>query len=201
MRLMMIVVSLALVCGCSSSPTSPWGLPHGDRGGGNAGMGSPGSGTLPGSGTVPDVIAVYTATLTASATCASVLEPEARERTYTATLRSDRTIVWSGPTLNPPPGHAPISSGVLSDTALLYSIDVERDPQSDDFHGLWEDFGSGKFLNISGKGNGVVREAEVTGTFDGVFALYDPLDPPLPGFLFTPHYCLATIHQFRFVKQ
>jgi len=85
--------------------------------------------------------------------------------------------------------------------ALSFSIDIERDPQSDDFHGLWEDLGSGKALNISGKGSGVVRGAEVTGTFDGVFALYDPLDPPRPGTLFTAHYCKARDHQFRFVKQ
>jgi hypothetical protein len=52
-----------------------------------------------------------------------------------------------------------ISSGVLSADALSFSIDVEPGPQSDDFHGLWEDFGSGKILNISGKGSGVARGA------------------------------------------
>jgi hypothetical protein len=128
---------------------------------------------------------VYAATFTASSSCAFVLEPEARERTYTGTLRSDEIIQWSGPTLNPPSGHATISSGVLTDNALSFSIDLERDAQSDDFHGLWEDVGSGKILNISGKGSGVVRQTEVTGTFDGVFALYDPLDPPQPGILLT----------------
>jgi len=144
---------------------------------------------------------VYTATLTASAACAFVLEPEARERIYTETLRSDGTMDWSAPSLDPPSGHATISSGVLSDDTLSFSIDVERDPQSDDFHGLWEDLGSGKVLNISGKGSGVVRGSEVTGTFDGLFALYDPLDPPQPGIFFTAHYCKARDHQFRFVKQ
>jgi hypothetical protein len=129
-----------------------------------------------------------------------VLEPEARERTYTATLRSDGTIDWSGPTLNPPSGHGTISSGVLSDDALSFSIDVERDPMSDDFNGLSEDFGSAKVLNISGRGSGVVRGDEVTGAFDGLFALYGPLDPPQP-FRFTAHYCSAGDHQFRFVKQ
>jgi hypothetical protein len=144
---------------------------------------------------------VYTATLTASATCAFVLEPEARERTYPGSLRSNGTIDWSGPSLNPPSGHATISSGVVSDNALSFSIGVERDPQSDDFHGLWEEFGSGKVLNISGKGSGVVRGGEVTGTFDVIFALDDPLDPPQPEILFTAHYCKARDHQFRFVKQ
>jgi hypothetical protein len=80
---------------------------------------------------------------------------------------------------------------VLSDNTFSFSIDVARDPQSDDFHGLWEDLGSGKVLNISGKGSGVVRGSEVTGTFDGLFALYDPLDPPQPGIFFTAHYCKA----------
>ena len=152
-------------------------------------------------GTVRDVVAIFTATLSASASCASALERNARERSYTATLRSDGRIAWSGSRLNPPFTRATISSGVVSDNAFSFSIDVERDPQSDDFHGLWEDFGSGKFLNISGKGSGVVRGAEVTGTFDGVFALYDPLNPPQPGTLFTAHYCAARDHQCRFVKQ
>jgi hypothetical protein len=53
-------------------------------------------------------------------------------------------------------GHSTISSGVLSNNGLSFSIDDDRDPQSDDFHGLWEDFGSSKVLNISGKGSGVV---------------------------------------------
>jgi hypothetical protein len=194
MRLATIIICAVFVSACGSSPVGPTNGGHGAE--------STGGATLPGgAGTVPAVIAVYTATFTASATCAFVLEPEARERTHTETLRSDGTIEWSGPTLNPPSGHATISSGVLSDNALSFSIDVERDPQSDDFHGLWEDFGSGKVLNISGKGSGVVRGAEVTGTFDGVFAVYDPLDPPQPGTLFTAHYCKARDHQFRFVKQ
>ena len=194
MRVTTMVICLGLLSGCGSSPVGP-------TNGGHEPGSTPGA-TLPGGArTVPDVIAVYTATFTASATCAFVLEPEARERTYPGSLRSNGTIDWSGPTLNPPPGHATISSGVLADNALSFSIDVERDPQSDDFHGLWEEFGSGKVLNISGKGSGVVRGSEVTGTFDGLFALYDPLDPPQPGILFTTHYCTARDHQFRFVKQ
>ncbi len=194
MRLATIIICAVFVYACGASPVGPTKRGQGPETTNRA--------TLPGGGggTAPPVIAVYTATLTASATCAFALEPEARERTYTETLRSDGTIDWSGPTLNPPSGHATISSGVLSDNALSFSIDIERDPQSDDFHGLWEDLGSGKVLNISGKGSGVVR-AEVTGTFDGLFALYDPLDPPQPGTLFTAHCCTARDHQFRFVKQ
>jgi hypothetical protein len=187
MRMHTIVLSLALVCGCSSRVVEP--------------TANAGSRTMSAGGTVRDAVAILTATLIASAACASVLEPDGRERTYTETLRSDGTIEWSAPALSPPSGHATISSGVLSDNALSFSIDVERDPQSDDFHGLWEDFGSGKVLNISGKGSGVVRGAEVTGTFDGLFALYDPLDPPQPGILLTVHYCKARDHQFRLVKQ
>jgi len=187
MRMHTIVLSLTLVCGCSSRVVEP--------------TANAGSRNMSAGGTVRDAVAIFTATLIASAACASVLEPEARERTYTGTLRSDGTIDWSAPTLDPPSGHATVSSGVLSDNALSFSIDVERDPMSDDFHGLWEDFGSGKVLNIAGKGSGVVGGSEVTGTFDGLFALYDPLDPPQPGILFTPHYCKARDHQFRFVKQ
>lgn len=193
MRVATIVICLGFICGCGSGPVGPTkGGPRAESTDGT---------TLPGGGgSVPAVRAVYTATFTASAACALVLEPEARERTYTATLRSDGMIDWSGPNLNPPSGHQTISSGVLSANSLSFSIDLERDPQSDDFHGLWEDFGSGKILNISGKGSGVVRGTEVAGAFDGLFALYDPLDPPQPGTLFTAHYCAARDHQFRLVK-
>jgi hypothetical protein len=129
-----------------------------------------------------------------------VLQPEARERTYTATLRSDGTIEWSSPTLGSPLNHATISSGVLSDDVISFSIDIERDPMSDEFYGLWDDFGTGRVLLISGKGRGIVREPEVSGRFEGIFAVDDPLDPPQPG-PFIPHYCQATDHQFRFVSQ
>jgi hypothetical protein len=193
MRLSTIVIFLGLACGGGLSPVGP--STERRRGGSRGGE------TSRGGAVAPDTAAVYAATFTASSRCAPALEPEARERAYTETLRSDGTIDWSSPTLNPPSGHATISSGVLADNALSCSIDVERDPQSDDFHGLWEDFGSGKVLNISGKGSGVVRGSEVAGAFDGLFALYDPLDPPQPGILFTAHYCTARDHQFRFVKQ
>ena len=193
MRLITIIVSLGLAGACGSRLVQPTkGAVVEESTGGTA---------VPAPGMRSDAVAVYVATFTASAACAFVLEPKARERTYTETLRSDGTIDWSGPTLNPPSGYATISSGVLFDHALSFSIDVERDPQSDGFHGLWEDFGSGKVLNISGKGSGVVRGTDVTGTFDGLFALYDPLDPPQPGILFTAHYCAARDHEFRFVRQ
>ena len=197
MRLATIIICAVFVSACGSNPVGP---SKGGHGAGSTGGETPPGGSG-GGRTAPAVVAVYTATLTASATCAFVLEPDARERTYTETLHSDGSIDWSAPTLDPPSGHATISSGVLSDNVLSFSIDVERDPMSDGFNGLWEDFGSGKILNISGKGSGAVRGDEVTGTFDGLFALYDPLDPPQPGILFTSHYCKAKDHQFRFVRQ
>ena len=185
MRLISILVALGLAGGCGSRLVEPTKAPDLGQ--------SAVHDAVPTGGVKGDVVAVYSATFTASATCASVLEPEARKRTYTATLRSGGNIEWSGPTLNPPSGHATISSGVLSDNSLSLSIDVERDPLSDGFHGLWDwdDFGGGKFLNISGKGTGIVEGAEVAGAFDGLFEFRDPFG----------HQCRATDHQFRFVKQ
>ena len=52
-------------------------------------------------------------------------------RTYTATLRSDGRIDWSGTTLNLAARHTTISSGTLSEGALSFGIDDERNPQSD----------------------------------------------------------------------
>jgi hypothetical protein len=185
MRLLPIIVSLGLAGACGSRLVeSTMGAVVGESSGRTAIRAVEMRG---------DVVAVYAATFTASAACAFVLEPEARKRTYTATLRSEGSIEWSGPTLNPPSGHDTISSGVLSNNSLLFSIDVERDSESHGVHGLWDwdDFGGGKFLNISGKGLGVAHGTQVTGAFDGLFELHDPFG----------HYCQATNHQFRFVKQ
>ena len=146
-----------------------------------------------------EVIGVYLATQAASVSCASALPATARERTYTATLLSDRRIDWTGPTLNPPSGHRPISSGTLAEEVFSFSIDIDRDPQSDDFHGLWDELGGGTILNISGKGNGTAHDGEITGMLSGVFAFYEPV--PDPNRLWIGHYCSARDHRFRFVRQ
>ena len=144
------------------------------------------------------VIGVYRATFGASASCASALPAAAQERSYTATLLSDGRIDWNGPTLNSPSGHRPISSGTLSDDVFSFNIDIERDPQSDDFHGLWDEIGGSTTLNISGKGNGTVHDDEITGLLNGVFAFYEPAPDPR---LRVGRYCAAADHRFRFVRQ
>jgi hypothetical protein len=144
-------------------------------------------------------VAVYLATFSASPSCASAIPGAARERTYTATLWSDGRIDWTAQTLHPPPGHRPISSGTLSEGTFSFFIDVDRDPQSDDFHGLWEDMGSGTVLTIAGKGRGQVLDGEITGVLDGLFAFYEPV--PDPNVRWIGHYCQAVDHGFRFVRQ
>jgi hypothetical protein len=146
-----------------------------------------------------DVTAVYLATLVASGSCASALPPAARERTYTATFLSDGRINWTGPTLNPPSGHRTISSATVADEVFAFSIDVDRDPMSDDFHGLWDTMDAGAFLNISGKATGSIRDREIKGTLDGLFAFYEPVANP--NVLIAGHYCRAADHRFRFIKQ
>jgi hypothetical protein len=141
--------------------------------------------------------AVYLATLAASPSCASAIPSTARERTYTAKLLPNGTLEWTGPTLNPPSGHGTISSATISENAFSFFVDYDRDPQSDDFHGLWEDMGGGTILNISGKGSGRLHDGEITGMMDGLFAFYEP-DPNV---VWIGHYCHATDHRFRFVKQ
>jgi hypothetical protein len=139
-------------------------------------------------------VASYLVTLTASSSCAEKLALPARERSYLATLFDDGRIEWAGPTLNPPRGHLPISSGRVDDAQkrFFFSIDVDRDPQSDDFHGLSDDLGNGTFLNISGKGEGDIDGGRITGTLAGMFAFFE---------LFVGHYCSATDHHFTFVQQ
>jgi hypothetical protein len=145
------------------------------------------------------VVGVYMATFAASPSCASELPSAARERTYTAALLSDGRIEWTGPTLNPPSGHRPISAGTFSEDAFSFFVDYERDPQSDDFHGIWDEMGGGTILNISGRGSGTVKDREITGLLNGVFAFYEPV--PDPNVLLRGHYCSAADHRFRFVRQ
>ena len=145
----------------------------------------------------PEMIGRYVATLAASASCASALPPTARERTYTAMLLSDGRIDWTGPALTP--GHRPMSWGTLVDGVFSFSIDNDRDPQSDDFHGLWDAIGGDTILNISGKGRGIVDGGEITGVLDGFFAFYGPaFNPTLE---MVGSYCRATDHRFTFVRQ
>ena len=148
----------------------------------------------------PGAVAVYLATFVASGSCTE-LPIAVRERTYVATLFRDGRIEWTGPTLNPSPGHLPISTGSLTDDAFSFSVDVERDPQSDDFHGISDDTGNGTFLNISGEGIGSVHEGDITGTFNGLFAFYEPFLPPRPDIWWVIHYCKAADHRFRFIRQ
>jgi hypothetical protein len=145
--------------------------------------------------------AVYSATFTASASCASELPAPARKRTYAATLLPNGNIRWTGPTVNPPGGHATISTGRIDGGVFTFSIDIDRDPQSDAFHGIWDDMGGGTILNISGKGTGTVHGNEITGMLNGLIAFYEPVVPPQPGVLITGRYCQATDHAFRFVRQ
>jgi hypothetical protein len=112
---------------------------------------------------------------------------------------SSGRIDWAAATLKPPQGHQPISSGAISGDTFTFSIDIERDPQSDDFHGLWDELGNGSYLNISGKGTGAVHGTEMTGTFNGVFAFYEPVANP--NILIRGQYCVAPDHGFRLQKQ
>ena len=146
-----------------------------------------------------EVIGVYRATFAASTSCASALPAEARERSYTATLLSDGRIDWSGPTLNPPSGHRPISSGTFTQGVFSFNIDIDHDPQSDDFHGLWDEMGGGTILNISGKGNGTAHDGELAGVLNGVFAFHEPALDPNGSWI--GRYCSASDHRFRFEPQ
>jgi hypothetical protein len=146
-----------------------------------------------------EVIDVYRATFAVSHSCASALPAAAQERTYTARLLSDGRIDWSGPTLNPPSGHRTISSGTLTEDVFSFNIDIDRDPQSDDFHGLWDEMGGGTTLNISGKGSGTTHDGEIIGLLNGVFAFYEPVADR--NVLRIGRYCSAADHRFRFVPQ
>jgi hypothetical protein len=144
---------------------------------------------------------VYSATFTASTSCASELPAAARQRTYTATLFADGNIGWSGPTVRPPSGHRAVSSGTITGDIFSFSIDFDRDPQSDDFHGIWDEMGGGTVLNISGKGIGTVHGPEINGRLNGLIAFYEPLVPPQPGMVLVGHYCQAPDHAVRFVRR
>jgi hypothetical protein len=120
------------------------------------------------------------------------LPESARRRQFTAMLKEDGTLDWQGSRLQFPPGHFPISSAILQGDQFSFNLDVERDPQSDDFHGLWEELGNGTFLTIAGRGSGTIRDGTVSGLLNGTFVFYDG---PTAAF---GHYCRATDHRFTF---
>jgi len=124
MRLWVIVLATGVLAGCGQPATSPSIAPQ---------RSAPSVPTQPNPSASP--AATYLVTLSASSSCADKLPVAARHRTYTATLFSDGRIEWAAPTLNPPSGHWPISSGRVDEAQarFSFSIDVERDPQSDDF--------------------------------------------------------------------
>ena len=145
--------------------------------------------------------AEYAVTLAASSACAVELPTAARERSYTAKFFADGHVEWRAPTLRPPLGHGATSSGTVEAGAVSFSIDVERDPQSDDFHGLWDALSGDTWVQISGKGSVAQTGERLTGTLDGLFAFYEPHVPANPGVLIDGRYCQAKDHRVTFVKQ
>jgi hypothetical protein len=135
--------------------------------------------------------ASYLVTLRASASCAAALPLRAQERTYSAALRPDGRLGWTGPTL----ASGAISGATISEDAFSFYIEGYRDPASEYFFGLWDDMGPDTFLQISGKASGTVHDEEITGTMDGPFTFYEP------GRGTGWHSCEATDHPFRMVKQ
>jgi hypothetical protein len=115
----------------------------------------------------------------------------AQERTYSAALRPDGRLGWTGPTL----ASGAISGATISEDAFSFYIEGYRDPASEYFFGLWDDMGPDTFLQISGKASGTVHDEEITGTMDGPFTFYEP------GRGTGWHSCEATDHPFRMVKQ
>lgn len=118
------------------------------------------------------VRAIYTATLTASTSCAGALPADTRSRTYTASLLADGNIRWSAPTVQQPPGHRQVSSATLSGDLFSFVLGTKVDRQSDAFHGISEELGGGVVLLVSGGGSGMVRDSNISGTFDGLFEVY-----------------------------
>jgi hypothetical protein len=96
---------------------------------------------------------VYSATFTASQSCAKSLPSGVRVRSYTATMTPDGAILWSGPTVHPPNGHNIISAGSFSESRFSFSVGKAHDPQSDAFNGIWDNVSGSEVFNIEGKGD------------------------------------------------
>ena len=183
--LLLLVTVLAVACSDTLDVPSP---PSDLRSAGPAPVSGP---------NVP--VATYQATLTASPSCAWVLPPQTRQRGYTATFYSNGHLEWTGQSIPQDPDYHPISSGTFNNASFSFTIDVDR-PQSDLFYGLWDVFESGDYLTISGKAAGEVQNDQIIGTLGGLFAFYTKM-PPNSLNQFIGHYCRATDHTFRFLKQ
>jgi hypothetical protein len=114
---------------------------------------------------------VYTATLTASSSCARHLPPGLAVRTYQAAAFPDGHLHWIGPTVTEPQGSHQFSSWKVDGDSVSLTIGEQPEDRWDEFvfHGIWEDLGGGHQLTIYGRGTGRVEGSAMTGTFEGDF--------------------------------
>lgn len=168
---------IASSVGCNRTPTQPSVQPT--------------ESTL-GTIAIGDVAAVYGATLTASPACSQRLPGVALVRHFRATLYSNRSLRWSSPSVQEPPGHAQFSSGRLDGDRFSLVIGTKEDPQSDAFHGITEYVDKSSIITIAGTGTGVLKDGQITGTFEGDFNFYQRAPDGSGDALF----CSAVDHSF-----
>ena len=145
-----------------------------------------------------NVSGTYSATLSASPSCASQVASDARSRQFQVTLSDTGQMAWSAADLFTPGGHGIVSSGHATDSSFSLVIGTKEDPQSDAFHGLWEQLSSDRWLTIAGEGSGSVQGDRITGSFSGMFHYYEGGDG---GPYRNEGYCSAADHTFVLVRQ
>lgn len=141
----------------------------------------------------------YSATLTASPSCASQLPAEATSRHFVVTLSDTGRLTWSAPTLFTPGGHAISSSGHVTEASFSLVIGTKEDPQSDAFHGIWERLSNEGWLTIAGEGSGMVEGGRISGSFSGMFHYYEA--PQDGGPYRNDVYCTAADDTFTLIQQ
>jgi hypothetical protein len=145
----------------------------------------------------------YEATLVASPTCAENLPPDIRVRHYIATMFQTGKMNWTGPTVQQPPGHALVSSGQINGNTLTFTIGIkDPDPQSDNFHGIWDALDGTRFLTVQGSGSGTRSNdspgnGQIAGAFAGDFSYFYEIGAT--GVVGQTAFCTATDHTFTFV--
>jgi hypothetical protein len=111
---------------------------------------------------------LYTATLSASSSCARQLPAGEVVRVYDVAMSAGGVLQWEAPTITQPRADQRSWLKVDGGTVSLV-IGGGNDPIGDVFYGIWEDLGGGRALAIYGQGSGQVEGSVMSGTLKGDF--------------------------------
>ncbi len=112
---------------------------------------------------------VYSATLSASSSCAGKLPAGEAVRVYEVTMSYGGDLLWQAPTITQSRADQRSTLKMDGGAVSLVIGNGWPDPQDTLFYGIWEDLGGGRVLAVYGQGSGQAQGSAMSGTFEGDF--------------------------------